>query len=678
MKSEREKWNRLNKLRKLIAYHQRLYHDEDSPEISDASYDALYAELQALESELLGKESHVTQAVGAPSTKAFSKVRHKVRQWSFDNVFNWQELQAWEDKIRRLLNKSGEADYHSLSYVAEHKIDGLKLVVEYKDGILQRAATRGDGVVGEDVTHTARTIKDLPEKLNKDIDLIAVGEVWLKESEFVRINKDRRLKGEKLFANRRNAAAGSLRQLDAQITAARNLSLTIYDLDWIDLKDEKKIFTPNTQMEELKLLKKLGFPVSPDYKLCSSLQMVEEYYKFWLKKRNDLPYEVDGIVVKVNEIKWQKILGYTAKAPRYGTAYKFPSEESATVVEDIVLQVGRTGVVTPVAHLRPVRLSGSLVSRTTLHNEDNIRRLDVRVGDTVIIRKAGDVIPEVVAVLKELRPGKSKPFQFPEKVQGCGGDGRIERVPGEAAYRCVVKDSEQLRRQKWYHFVSKGALNIDGVGPKIIDLFLDYNLIDTYADLFTLTVGDIENLPGHKKKSAQNIIDAIAKARRVELYRLLVSLSIDNVGEETARLLAAKFKTLENLQKASEDDISAVHGIGEVVAKSLKTWFSNPNNDKVLKQLLGYLKIVNPSVLTEGKLSDKTFVLTGTLNNLTRDEVKKLIIGHGGRVSSSVSAKTDYVLVGDKPGSKLTQAESLGVQIITEDDFEKMIGFDKT
>ena len=662
---------RLKQLKETVAYHQTQYHTKDAPEMSDEAYDALIEELQALEVRLEGAVSAVGGAVGGAVSEAFSKVTHKVRQWSFDNVFDETELSDWGVRVKRLIT---EADSQaSPTFVCEHKIDGLKLVIEYNKGVLIRAATRGNGEIGEDVTHTAKTIKTLPHTLKKPVSLICVGEVWLSEKDFARINEERTKNGEPLFANPRNAAAGSLRQLDPTVARSRNLSLTVYDLDLLEIHNET-VLMPQTQYDELSLLKSLGLPTDKNSTLCKSVNDIQMFYDTWKDKRDSLPHGIDGVVIKVNEVHLQKVLGYTAKAPRFGVAYKFPAVEATTVVEDIQLQVGRTGVITPVAHLRPVRIDGSTVSRATLHNEDNIARLDVRVGDTIILRKAGDIIPEIVSVITTLRPNKTKPYKFPTHVSECGGDGSIERIPGEAAYRCVSKDSGTLHRQRLYYFVGKTAMNIDGVGPKNIDAFLDNGLISTHADLFTLTAGDIKDLPGFKDKSAENVIGAINAVRTVPLHRFLVGLSIDNVGEETARLLADRFGTVQTLADATVEDIAAIYGIGEVVAESIVVWFKSKDNIKMVKDLLKYVTPETQSgKATSATLQDKTFVLTGTLSTYSRDEAKEEIQKRGGKVTGSVSKKTDYVVVGAEPGSKADDAAKLRVTILNETDFLKLL-----
>lgn len=658
---------RVKELRKLIKHHRQLYHEQDQPEISDEVYDSLVKELQDLEGSTDETEGSETTAVGGEASSAFQKVQHEVRQWSFSNVFTNDELEEWEARLYRFLDTDKKQT--KLSFVAEHKIDGLKVILTYRSGQLVQAATRGDGVVGEDVTHTVSTIKDVPQRLKANVDLICVGEVWLSAKEFERINKERSKLDEALFANPRNAAAGSLRQLDPAVAASRNLSMFVYDVDQFDPLDSD-LSVPKTQADELKLLKKLGLVVNQDFKVCDSVADIEDFYQVWIPKRHDLEYGVDGLVIKVNEVVYQRELGYTAKSPRFGVAYKFPAEQATTVVEDIQLQVGRTGVVTPVAHLRPVLIAGSTVSRATLHNEDQIKRLDVRVGDTIVLQKAGDIIPEVLSVMMELRPAKTRPYQFPKKVDGCGGDGSIERVPGEAAYRCVAKDSDYLHRQRLYHFVSKGAVNIDGVGPRIIDLFLDHELINDAADLYSLKIGDIIDLPSFKDKAAENVISAIKEAREIPLAKLLVALSIDHVGEETAILLANQFGSLDKIEAASQDDLSAIHGVGETVAQSLTDWFKNDLQKKFLDKLLGQITVVNPNVRQgESAFSGKTLVFTGTLPTLGRDEAKDMARSVGAHIAGSVSKKTDYVVLGENAGSKAAKAEELGVKTITEAEF---------
>ena len=671
MKKESSK-QYLNELRKLVAYHQLKYHTEDAPEISDQAYDALMKELGILENKLEGKKSDVTERVGGEVSNAFAKVKHAVPQWSFDNVFDFDELKAWEQKLKRYLDKQG-LSIAKIDYVAEHKIDGLKLVIEYKKGEFFRALTRGDGEVGEDVSHTARTIKSLPMKLKESVDLLCVGEVWMGQVEFEKLNARRENASEDLFANPRNAAAGSLRQLDPEIARQRNLSLFAYDIDKFEAL-ETKLVSPASQWEELKLLKKLGLPTNPYPKLCQSLDEVEMFYQDWKINHNTLPYGVDGIVIKVNDVTIQKTAGYTAKSPRFGIAYKFPAVETTTVVENIELQVGRTGVVTPVAHLKPVLIDGSTVARATLHNEDQIKRLDIRIGDTIILRKAGDVIPEVVMVLKELRPKNSRAYSFPKTVVGCGGDGSIERIPGISAYRCVSLDSDFLRRQSMYYFVSKNALNMDGVGPRIIDALLENKLISDVSDLFLLKSEQLYNLPGFQKKAAENVVEAINKSRQVTLARLLIGLSIEHVGEETAHLLAKNFTNIDLIRKATYEDLIAIDGIGEVIAKEFVDWQSDVVEQNLLTKILPHLTIVNDDiVITNNKLNGKSFLFTGSLIHLARSEAQQLVRKFGGVVVSSISKKTDYLVAGNDPGSKVKQAKDLGVKIISETEFLALV-----
>ncbi len=613
-----------------------------------------------------------TDAVGGRPDDAFKKVRHQVRQWSFDNVFTDQELTEWEERLKRVLEKQ-DIRVARISYVSEHKIDGLKIVLEYTEGILVRATTRGDGMIGEDVTHTARMITDIPHTLKKPVTIVAVGEAWLSHSEFERINAGRSKLDEPLFANPRNAAAGSVRQLDPLVTKGRKLSYFTYDLDYIDATTLKTPI-PKTQEEELVLLKELGFTVNPYAKFCPSIHDAIKEYKKWAPKKLKMPYGIDGTVIKVNDIALQTALGYTAKSPRFGIAYKFPAEEATTVVEDIVLQVGRTGVLTPVAHLRPVLIAGSTVSRATLHNEDQIKRLDIRIGDTVIMQKAGDVIPEILSVVVPLRPKNAKPYHFPSKVPECGGDGSIERIPGMSAYRCVAKDSDILHRRRLYYFVSKGALNIDGVGPRIIDELLEYNLINSAVDLFTLTEGDLIGLPGFKEKSAQNVIKAIQSARRVPLYRFLIALSIEHVGEETARIIVESMGTMGRIRNATRSTLAEIYGVGEIVAESLVSWMQDKNHAKELDALLKYIEIESTgSKQGDATLKGKTFVFTGTLPTLSRSDAEDMARSRGASVTSSVSKNTSYVVVGSDPGSKAERAQTLSVPILDEIEFMKLI-----
>lgn len=667
---------RHGQLESLVAYHQKRYHEEDSPEISDEAYDALVRELRTIEEQYpeLKKEDATSERVGAAPLDEFHKVRHEMRQWSFANIFSCDELVAWHEKIQRFVERETALNKDTFTYCIEHKIDGLKIILTYEKGVFVRGATRGDGVTGEDITQNLKTIESIPLTLSKPVDIIVGGEAWLSHKEFTRINAEREKNNEPLFANPRNAAAGSLRQLDSRITAARKLNCFIYDIEKFG-PEVVGFETPPTQMEELNLLKKLGFHVNPHHKHCRTIDEIEAFYKTSQKQREKNDYEMDGLVIKVDEVKYQEALGHTASAPRFAVAYKFPAEQVTTRVEDIVLQVGRTGVLTPVAELTPVRVAGSVVSRATLHNEDQIERLDVRVGDTVIMQKAGDVIPEVVAVIKELRTGKEKKFHFPKTVPGCGGDGSIERVPGTAAWRCVSKDSFEQNLRKLEHFVSKKALNIDGLGPRILNLLLEQQRIATYTDIFTLKEGDLVGLPGFKDKAVHNLLDAIEKAKQVELPRLLFGLSIDQVGEETARDIAGHFGSLERIQNASAEELEVIEGVGPIVAQSVYVWFRTPKNLENLEHLLRHLTIVTPiSRSRAGVLTGKSVVITGTLEHLSREEAKELVRNSGGKSVGSVSKNTDFVVVGSDPGSKVKVAEELGVEVIDEKEFLRRVG----
>lgn len=657
---------RLKKLKELLEKHRHLYHVLDKPEISDEAYDSLMKELEEIEAknpDLVTPDSP-TQRVGGEPLKEFNKVTHKYQQWSFDDVFDIAELKKWEEKVKNFMVKAGVQN-EKLEYCCELKIDGLKVILTYEDGRLSRGATRGDGVVGEDVTHNIKTIQSIPLVLSEKTDITAVGEVWLSKKNLQKINKEREKLGEPIYANTRNLAAGSLRQLDPKITALRGLDAFLYDIDEVDGK------APDTQHGEIELLSNFCFKVNTFSGVCNSVEEIQKFYNEWTKKRHDLDYELDGIVIKVNSVKIQKALGYTGKSPRWGVAYKFPAEQVTTVVEDIALQIGRTGVVTPVAHLRAVTVAGSTVSRATLHNEDEIKRLDVRVGDTVILQKAGDVIPDIVSVVIELRPKNSKPYVFPTHVPACGGDGSIERIPGEVAWRCVFKDSFDQQKRKFYYFISKKCFDMDGLGPKIIDVLLEQGLITTFDDIFTLKKGDLLALPRFAEKSVDNLLASVEKSRKVTLPRFLASLSISQVGEETAYDIAKHFGSLEKIAESKYEDIESIYGVGPVVAKSIFDWFKDSDNKKLIKNLLKQIEIIQEKVVGNLKLQGKSFVFTGSIN-MDRTEAQEIVRKLGGEVSSSVSKNTSYVVAGESAGSKLDKARELGISIISEDDFLKL------
>lgn len=661
---------RYEKLKQTINHHRYLYHVLDKEEISQTALDSLKDELVKLEQkypELITPDSPSQRVAGEP-LKEFKKIKHKVAQWSFNDAFDEKDIKDFDNRVKKFLKLKTGKDI-KLSYICELKIDGLKVILEYEKGVLKTGATRGDGKVGEDVTTNIRTIESIPLKLQEKIDIIAEGEVWLSKTSLKEINKKREKNNEPIFANPRNAAAGSIRQLDSKVVSERKLDSFIYDIAW------SNIAIPNTQNEELQKLQELGFKVNKNFQLCKDIEEVIKFWENWKKKSIKKDYLIDGIVIKVNEKKYQEILGYTGKAPRYAIAFKFPAEQVVTVVEDIALQVGRTGVLTPVAHLRPVSVAGSVVSRATLHNEDEIKRLDIRIGDTVILQKAGDIIPDIVSVLKEMRNGTEKRFIFPQKVSICGGDGLIERIPGQSAHRCVNKNSFTQQKRKLEYFVSKKAFNIDGLGPKIIEKLLEQNLISEFDDIFTLKKGDILEIEGFAEKSADNLLKEIEKAKEIELANFLISLSIDQVGEETAYDLVEQFGTFRNIKNASVEELEAIPGVGGVVAHSIFVWFKDKNNNALIKRLLQHIKIKeNKSYIHASKAWEGViFVLTGSLKSMSRDLAKTKIRALGGNISSSVSKNTNYLVVGSEPGSKYDEAKKLGVKILNEDEFIKLL-----
>jgi len=681
--NEKEAKKRIDKLSQEINKLRYEYHVLDNPEVTDEVYDSLTRELKILEEKwplLKRKDSPIGRIGGKPLAK-FKKVRHQVKQWSFDDIFDFAELQKWEEKILRMLEKRPNLKKEKLEYICEIKIDGLKVILNYQQGKFVQGATRGDGIIGEDVTENLKTICSLPLVLKDAVDLIAIGECYLSNQELERINVLREKRGESLFANSRNAAAGSIRQLDPRVAGSRKLDSFIYDIDY--LKSEK-IKEPQSQLEELELLKKLDFKVHPEHKLCKNIQEIQAFYENWKNKRNNQEYGIDGVVIKINSKKIQVTLGYTGKAPRFAVAYKFPAEKVTTSVEDIKVQVGRTGALTPVAHLSPVKVAGSTVSRATLHNEDEIKRLGVRIGDTVVIQKAGDVIPEVVEVLNDLRTGKEKFFYLPKKCPICGGE--VARKKGEVATYCLNKKCFAVEKENIIHFVSKKGFNIDGLGEKIVEQLMNEGIISSPADIFELTKGDLEPLERFADKSADNLIKSIAASREIELEKFLYALGIRYVGEETALLITSYIKNefssfdlnrlIKNFPKITKEDWTRINGIGEKSAESLVEWFSNDNNLQLLQKMKDSgvkIKISSEEETFNRKLIGKKFVLTGELKNFTRDMAKAMIREAGGHISSSVSSKTDYLLMGISPGSKFDKARKFGVKIITEEDFLKLI-----
>ncbi|MBI4065653.1 NAD-dependent DNA ligase LigA [Candidatus Kaiserbacteria bacterium] len=659
---------RAEKLGRILAHHAHRYYTLDAPEISDDAYDSLYRELLELEKKYpeLARKDSVTQKIVGDAVQSLKKVRHAIPQWSFNNAFSEDEIRAFDERVQKLM--SGRTTSRHSGYDLELKIDGLKIVFTYEKGLLASAVTRGDGEVGEDVTHNVRTIKSVPERLFRPIDLIAEGEVYLTRSGFKKLNALRKKADEPLFANPRNAAAGSVRQLDPKIAASRPLGAFLYDV----AKTSETL--PATQSDELEYLKELGLPVNPEHRHADSLEEVFEYWEKWRTKREKVDYQIDGIVLKVESRAEQETLGYTGKAPRFALAYKFPPEQVKTIVESISLQVGRTGKLTPVAHLQPVLVAGSTVARATLHNEDFIKEKDIRIGDTVILQKAGDVIPEVVVVLKELRPKNAKIWKFPTHSPLCGGDGRIERVPGEAAHRCVVAGSFEIQTRRIIHFAGRSALDIAGCGRETVRLLMEQNLISDFDDIFELTKNELLALEGFEEKKAENLINAIKISKKVSLDRLLIGLGISHVGGETAFLLAAHFSTLASLRSASEASLSNIDGIGSIIGKSVADWFKNANNRALLARLQKHLKIQKVAAPSKGPLTGQTVVITGTLPTLSREEAAARVRRAGGKVSSSVSSKTSFVVAGSDVGSKLTKAEQLGVRVLSEAEFLKLTG----
>lgn len=658
--------DKIKKLRALITYHRDLYYQKQEPEISDEAYDALERELASLEREFpdLSTGSPLSRVGGSADT-LFASVEHKVPQWSFNNAFSQQDILDFDTRIKNFLKKDFEKEV-KVDYVTELKIDGLKIVIEYVDGVLFQATTRGDGRVGEDVTANVKEISDIPHIISEKRNIIVEGEIYMTRKQFLKINTELEKREEKPYANPRNLAAGTLRQLDQEAVRERKLSAFIYDLAYAP-------FDIATQHEELEYLESIGLPVSKHRKVCSDIDQVMEFWSIWNAQRESYDFDIDGTVLKVDRKEFQDSLGYTGKAPRFAIALKFQAQEVTTVVENIAFQVGRTGVITPVAHLKPVVVAGSTVSRATLHNEDEIRRLDIRIGDTVILKKAGDVIPKIVKVLVELRPPHTKAFIFPSKIAECGGDGSIERVPGEAAYRCVDKGSYELQRRKLHYFVSKSAFDIEDMGPKVIDVLLRENIIQNPADIFSLQKGDLISLPRFGEKSVDNLLSSIQKSKHITLARCITALSIDGVGEETAELLAKKFKDFKALRNASVSEIEEIHGIGSVVAQAVVTWFTHPQNKKMLDELLEHVTIQKEKNTISNALSGKSFVFTGSLLTITRDQGKKMVKDNGGSVVGSVSKKTDYIVAGDEAGSKLDKAKQLGVPILTETEFLQLL-----
>jgi DNA ligase (NAD+) len=661
---------RVEKLRELINYHNHLYYVLDNPEISDAEYDKFFDELTELEKkypQLISSDSP-TQKVGAPPLTEFKSVPHTLPMLSLNKCMSEEEFL---DFHRRVLEFS-EKKEKEIEYTAELKFDGLAVELVYEKGTYRLGATRGDGYTGEDVTLNLRTVKSIPLKLfspqEKLPEYLEVrGEVILKKSDFERLNKEREKTKEMLFANPRNAAAGSVRQLDSKVTVSRPLDMFCYGVGTV----KGKSFP--THWESMQYLKELGFKVNEHFKLCKSKEEVIKFHQEILNIRNELDYEIDGIVIKVNNFSWQRKLGELSRSPRWAIAWKFPAQEETTKVKDIIVNVGRTGALTPVAILEPVRVGGVEVSRATLHNEDEIKKKDIRVGDTVIIRRAGDVIPEVAKVVEGKRIGQEKRFVMLDKCPVCGS--KVEKPEGEAITRCTNVSCPAQIKENLAHFVSKGAMDMDGLGYKLLEQMVDKRIISDSADLYYLKKENLMKMERMGDKLAQNILDAIEQSKNPTLPKLIYALGIRNVGEHLAQILAKEFKSIDNLAKKTLEELTSVYEIGPIVSESIYNFFHNQKNLKFLDKLKkGGVKF--PEEMAKPKFvpwEKKTFVLTGSLESYSRDQAKRLIEELGGRVSSSVSKKTDYVIVGSEPGSKLAEAKKLGIKTVDEEGFKKIL-----
>ncbi len=657
----------IDKLRQDLRRYEYEYHVLDNPTIPDAEYDRLFHQLKALEAahpELITADSP-TQRVGAKPLSGFAQIRHEIPMLSLDNAFSDEEFYAFVKRIEDRLIRLPEP----LTFCCEPKLDGLAVSILYENGVLTQAATRGDGTTGEDITANIRTIRNIPLQLlmdNPPARLEVRGEVFMPHAGFERLNQQALEKGEKTFANPRNAAAGSLRQLDPKITSKRPLVLNAYGIgiaEGVDL--------PNTHYDRLQWLKSIGIPVNPEIRLCNGTNEVLDFYRDIQNKRSSLGYDIDGTVLKINDIALQEKLGFISKAPRWAIAYKFPAQEELTRLNDVEFQVGRTGAITPVAKLEPVFVAGVTVSNATLHNGDEIERLDIAIGDTVVIRRAGDVIPQIIGVLHDRRPADARPIVFPETCPVC--DSAIVRIEGEAVARCTGGlFCAAQRKEALKHFVSRKAMDIDGVGGKLIEQLVDRELIHTPADLFKLDLTTLTRLERMGAKSAENALTSLEKAKHTTLARFIFALGIREVGEATALNLANHFKTLEALQNADLEALQQVPDVGEVVANRILAFWHEPHNVAVVNDLIAqgvHWETVETKEVTENRFKGKTVVLTGTLTQMGRNEAKALLQDMGAKVSGSVSAKTDFVIAGDAAGSKLTKAQELGVTVLTEEEF---------
>jgi DNA ligase (NAD+) len=656
-------------LREKLRHHEYKYYVQDDPEISDAEYDRLMARLTALETanpELVTSDSP-TLRVGGTARAGFETVQHARPMLSLDNSYSYDDLREFDRRAREV------SGHEKIQYVAEHKFDGLSISLQYEDGVLARGITRGDGRTGEDVTLNVKTIRSVPLRLDpaalKKAHLPGTfevrGEIVMPRKSFEELNRQQEQSGGKIFANPRNAAAGGVRVLDPSITASRRLEFFAYYLT----VDDKAPFPKHSQ--SLDALKLARFRSSSDWKLCDGIDAVIAYCEAWDPRREKLPYEIDGVVVKVNSIAIQNELGFTAKAPRWAIAYKYPARQETTVVNDIRINVGRTGALTPVAFLEPVQVGGVTVSRSTLHNMDEINRLCVQIGDTVLIERAGEVIPHVLKVVKE---GKDRrPFEMPKKCPECGST--IHKDEDGVAFRCVNPSCPAKRKEWLLHFAARHAMDIDGLGDKIVDQLVDKGLVKDVADLYSLKLDDVQNLERMAEKSAQNLLDGISASKKQPLARLIYALGIRFVGERTAQLLAEHFSSLDEFAAAGEEQLTEVGEVGPKVAAAIAEFFSEAANRQLIKKLdkVGIRPTAAKRTAKSDKFAGKTFVFTGTLANRSREAAAELVQQHGGKISGSVSKKTDYVVVGTDAGSKLEKARELGVTVLNEDDFEKLI-----
>ena len=657
-------------LREKIRRHEYLYYVEDAPEISDAAFDRLMNRLKEIEAahpEIATPDSPTARVGGTPR-EGFTTVRHARPMLSLDNAFSYDALRDWDRRVRE---GTGRED---IEYIAEHKFDGLSISLQYADGVLVRGVTRGDGTTGEDVTPNVKTVRAIPlrmddaviKKLKLPKGFEVRGEILMTRKAFEALNRQQEEAGGKIFVNARNSAAGSLRVLDPTITAQRKLDFFAYYL----YVDGKAPFAKHS--DSLDALKKLHFRASDDWKCCDGIEAVIKYCESWDGKREKLAYEIDGVVIKVNSTALQNELGFTSKAPRWAIAFKYPARQETTVVNDIIVQVGRTGTLTPVAVLEPVQVGGVTVSRSTLHNMDEIERLGLQIGDTVLIERAGEVIPHVLKVVKE---GKNRrPFRMPTKCPECGS--AIHKAEGEVAYRCVNAACPAKRKESLLHFAGRHAMDIDGLGDKIVDQLVDKGLVKDVADLYSLKLDQVADLERMAEKSAQNLLDEIAASKKQPLSRLIYALGMRFVGERTGQLLAENFGSLEELEEAKPEDLEKVTEVGPKVSESIVEFFSEPANRKLIKKLhaAGVRPTAEKRQIKSQKFAGKSFVFTGALERRSREEAGELVLQHGGKLSGSVSKKTDYVVVGADPGSKYDKAKELGVTVLTEAEFEKLIG----